>query len=74
MEERSCYPLGFDPDGDDVGAAFSARSPGPLGLFDAADPDGGAVMGGGLGTLGVVDGAAALADGRRPPVARGASK
>jgi hypothetical protein len=61
MDTRACYPLGFDPEGVEANVC-SARTPGPLGVNDAADPDASATMGPTPGTLGVGDAAACMAD------------
>ena len=61
MEPNACYPQGFDPDGEDP-PVCQARTPGPLGLNDAASPDATAVMGGTPGPLGLEDMACVMAD------------
>jgi hypothetical protein len=57
----ACYPVGYDPEGGSS-LMCGARSPGPLGLRDAADPDATAVMGRSPGPMGLNDAAACMAD------------
>jgi hypothetical protein len=57
----ACYPEGYDPEGGSS-LMCGARTPGPLGLRDAADPDATAVMGRSPGPMGLNDAAACMAD------------